>query len=100
MEILIDVSPATNAKKNISFSLPIVNPHNTHTIHDCDTSILNQAVDVDNVTSCEQSKQLSLTDKLKMSANHYNTLTYLQSVKRPVPSTTTSSQPPSPKSYH
>lgn len=98
METVIDLSPSTNVEKNVSLSLPIVNAPNTHATQDI--SLLNQATDSDNVITCEQSKKPSLAEQLKMSANHNTKVTLLQQTKRPAPSTTTSSQPPSPKSCH
>lgn len=84
--------------EKISPSLPIVNPQNTYTIQNDDSSIQNEAKDSSDLTSCNYPNKPSLADKLKSASNLNIEVTAPMLLKRPAPSTT--SQPLSPKSTH
>ena len=100
MEILIDLLPSTNVEKNVSLSLLTVNVQDTYTTQNNDISLLNQAVDSGNVTSCDQPKNPLLADKFKMAATKNTKVMSIISTKRSPPSTITTFQSPSAKSYH
>ena len=99
MEKTNHLSPTSNIGKNVSLSPPaIVNAQNIYSTQINVPKTPNQANDNGDLTTIDQPKKLSLTEKLKLSSNKIVDVTSPNLVKRPAPSTTF--QPPSPKSSH